>query len=116
MSRDIYDKAHALAAALKQSEAYAALSAARDEAFANEATRGLVKQYHQLQMQAQAAALSGRRDEALLTQLQRLGEILQLNPSASAYLLAEYRLNRLLGDVYKILGEAIDVDLSVLEA
>lgn len=116
MSQAIYDNAHTLAAALKSSEEYAALRAARETAFANETTKGLIAQYHQLQVRSQAAAVSGKKDEALLSQLQRLGEFLQLDPAASAYLLAEYRLSRMLGDVYKILGEAIDVDLSALEA
>ena len=47
--------------------------------------------------------------------LQKLGEILMLNQEASAYLMAEFRLNQMLGDVYKILAEAIDVDLGALD-
>ena len=50
-----------------------------------------------------------------MTQLQKLGEILMLNQEASAYLMAEFRLNQMLGDVYKILAEAIDVDLGALD-
>ena len=30
-------------------------------------------------------------------------------------MIAEYGLNSLLSDVYRILGEAVDIDLSVLE-
>ena len=41
--------------------------------------------------------------------------MLGLDKDASAFLMAEFRLNRMLGDVYKILAEAIDVDLSALE-
>ena len=40
---------------------------------------------------------------------------LQLNPDASAYLMAEYRLNTMLGDVYKILADGIDLDLGLSE-
>ena len=54
-------------------------------------------------------------DDEALEKLQKIGELLQLNKEASDYLLAEFRLNRMLGDVYKILAEAIDVDLSALE-
>ena len=38
-----------------------------------------------------------------------------MDKDASAFLMAEYRMNQMLGDVYKILAEAIDVDLSGLE-
>ena len=34
---------------------------------------------------------------------------------ASAYLMAEFRLKRMLGDVYKTLAEAVEIDLGALE-
>lgn len=112
---DIYEGARALARSLKESEEYSQYKAAREEAFENETTKSLLKQYHQMQLQAQASMLSGSKNEELMQQMQRVGELLQMNPKASAYLTAEYRLSKILGDVYKILGEAIDVDLSALE-
>lgn len=81
----------------------------------NETTKALIKEYHQLQMQAQAAMVQGKKDDACMERLQKIGEVLQLNRDASEYLLAEYRLNVMLGDVYKILAEAIDIDLGMLE-
>ena len=39
---------------------------------------------------------------------QKIGELLQLNQDASAFLFAEYRLNRVVSDIYKIIAEAID--------
>lgn len=50
-----------------------------------------------------------------MERLQKIGEVLQLNPDASAYLMAEYRLNTMLGDVYKILADGIDLDLGLSE-
>ena len=50
-----------------------------------------------------------------MQQLQKLGEVLLLNPDASAFLMSEFRLNQMVGDVYKILAQAIDVDLDMLE-
>ena len=112
---NIHDKARALAAALHTSEEYVQYREARDAAFENETTKNLLKQYRKLQMQAQAAMLSGKKDEETMQQAQRMGEILQMDAKASAYLMAEYRLSTLLSDVYKILGEATDLDLSALE-
>ena len=111
----IYDKARELAQELKQSEEYRVYQAARDAAMQNETTCALIKELHQLQMRAQAAMMSGGKDNDVMERLQKVGEILQFNPEASAYLTAEFRLNRMIGDVYKILAEAIDVDLSMLE-
>ncbi len=113
--KNIHDGARELAKALKESEEYSQFKAAKEAAFQNETTKGLLKQYHQLQLQAQAALMSGNKNEEGMQQLQKLGELLQMDANAGAYLIAEYRLSKMLGDVYKILGEAIDVDLGALE-
>ena len=47
-----------------------------------------------------------------MLRLQRLGELLQMNPVSSEYLFAQFRLNNLLGRVYKTLADAVDADLS----
>ena len=86
-----------------------------EHSFRQEATKSLLTEYHKLQMKAQAAMMAGDRNEELMQKLQKMGELLQFDNAAAAYLLAEYRLNTMLGDVYKILAEAIDVDLSALE-
>ncbi|MBQ9832909.1 MAG: YlbF family regulator [Clostridia bacterium] len=111
----VYDKARELAKLLSTSEEYKEYKEASDKAFENETTKALIKEYHQLQMQAQASVVSGKKDDALLERLQKVGEVLQLNSDASRFLIAEFRLNRMLGDVYKILAEAIDIDLGMLE-
>lgn len=111
----VYDSARQLAKELAESPEYKDYRQAREKATANETTAGLIKQYHQLQIRAQAAQLSGQKDDALLQQLQKLGEVLLMNPDASAFLMSEFRLNQMVGDVYKILAQAIDVDLGVLE-
>lgn len=111
----VYDKARELARMLKDSEEYKEYKQASEKAFENETTKALIKEYHQLQMQAQASVVSGNKDDALMEKLQKIGEVLQLNGDASRFLFAEFRLNRMLGDVYKILAEAIDIDLGMLE-
>ena len=61
---------------------------------------------------AQARAMTGETDELSDRKLQKLGELLQFDAQAAAYLLAEYRLNKLIGDVYAILAEAIGWNLN----
>jgi cell fate (sporulation/competence/biofilm development) regulator YlbF (YheA/YmcA/DUF963 family) len=112
----VYDNARKLAQELRESDEYRAYCEARDRAFQNESTKNLIAEYHKLQMKAQANAISGEKNEELLQKLQKLGELLQLDMDAASFLMAEYRMNSMLGDVYKILAEAIDIDLSALEA
>ncbi len=111
----VYDTANQLAKELKQSEEYREFKRLREQIMENDTTKSLLAEYHRLQIKAQAAAVSGKKDDETLEKLQKIGEVLQLNKEASDYLLSEFRLNRMLGDVYKILAEAIDVDLSALE-
>lgn len=110
-----YDKANELAKEIAESEEYKQYSEAKDAVMQNETTVSLLKEYRKLQMKAQAAIVSGKNDDESIERLQKLGELLQMNKDASAYLFAEYRLNRMLGDIYKILADAVDIDLSMLE-
>ena len=112
----VYDTAKQLARELQESQEYAAYRDAKERAYENESTRALINEYHRLQIAAQAGAVSGKQDGETLQKLQKIGEVLQFDNSASAFLMAEFRLNRMLADVYKILAEAVDVDLSGLEA
>ncbi len=111
----IHDKARDLSNMLKESEEYKSYKTTREKAFANETTAGLIKQYHKERIAAQAAMVAGNEDKDTMERLQKIGELLQLNVDASDFLIAEYRLNVIISDIYKILAEAIDVDLSMLE-
>ena len=112
----VYDIARMLAQELQNSEEYRRYHALKEAAMENDTTKTLIAEYHRLQFPPQAAAMQGKKDDALLEKLQKIGEVLQFDKNASAYLIAEYQMNRMLSDVYKILAEAIDVDLSALEA
>ena len=112
----VYDTANILAGELKNSVEYREYAAAKARAMENSTTRSLIEEYNKLQIRAQAAMVAGEQGNDMLPKLQKIGELLQFDKDASAYLLAEFRLKRMLGDVYKILAEAVDVDLGPLEA
>lgn len=113
--KTITEKTDELAGLLKQSDEYSEFAAAREAAFAKESTRLFLSDYRALQTKVQASALSGRTDEDELLRLQRLGELLQLDPAASRYLFAQFKLNAMLADIYKRLAEAVDADLGMLD-
>ena len=112
----VYDTAKKLADELKASDEYRAYAESKALAIQNDTTKALIDEYHRLQIQAQAAAVSGGNRDELMQRLQKIGELLQFDAAASAFLLAEFRLNRMLADVYKVLAEAVGMDLSQLEA
>lgn len=112
----VYDTAKLLANELKNSVEYREFAAAKERAMENDTTRSLIEEYNRLQILSQAAMIAGNRESESMQKLQKIGELLQFDRDASAYLMAEFRLKRMLGDVYKILADAVDVDLSPLEA
>ncbi len=116
MSANIYDQVHKLAKDLKETDEYRDYSAARDAAMENETNKALIQEYKKLQFQLQVAmAAGGSANPDDMERLQKIAGVLQLSREASAYLLAEMRLQKLLADIYKIIGEAADIDMDFLQ-
>lgn len=112
---NIYDLAYNLARALKESEEYKTYHAARDKAMENPTQKALLDEYKHLQFQMQVAMAGGSSaDPKEMERLSRIAAVLQLSPEAQTYLLSELRFQQMLSEVFKILGEAADLDLDAL--
>ena len=111
----IREKTEELAELLKSSSEYREYAEAAETAYQNASAKALLDDYSQLRLKVQAAELSGTPCDELLQRLQKLGELLQMDPATSEYLLAQYRLNNLLADIYKLLAKAVGADLSPLD-
>lgn len=112
---EIDTAANELARLLRTSNEYREFKAAEDAACADAATKAMLGSYRKLQLRIQAAELAGGAAEDDLTTLQHVGELLQMNPLTSEYLFAQYRLNSLLGRIYRKLAEAVEADLSMID-
>lgn len=113
---NIYDEVYKLAAQLKETDEYREYIAAREAAMANETNKALLGEYKKLQFQLQFAMAGGGETKAEdMERLQKIAGVLQFSQEASAYLLAEIRMQKLLSDIYKIIGEAVDFDMSFME-
>lgn len=111
----VLEKTDELAALLKDSTEYKTYLSVKERVMVDAGTKAMLDEYIKLQYKLQAASISGCADEAELIKLQKLGELLQLNPDASEYLFAQYRLNSLLTEVYSRLGKAVGIDIGMLE-
>ena len=110
-----YDLAHQLARAMKDSEEYREYARLRETAYEDETNRALLDEYKRLQFRMQAKLASGENmPEEDLQRLQQIGALLQFNPDVSAYLLAEFRFQKMLSDIFKILADVADIDLDSL--
>jgi len=112
---NIYDQANALAASLKQTEEYREYTRLGEIARADDTNRALLDEYKRLQFRLLAMVASGERmDEDELKRMQQIGSLLQFNPDASAYLLAEFRFQKMIADIYKIIADAAGINLDML--
>ena len=112
----ILDDARTLADKLRSSEEYQTYREAKARAYAQPSTAALLDEFYKLRMKAQASSVAGTPDADVTEKLQKLGELLQFDPAAAAYLMAEFRLNALIGEIYRILAKAVDLDLGAFEA
>ena len=110
-----YDQAHALARALKESEEYREYTRLKAVAYDDGTNKALLDEYKRLQFRMQARLAAGETmPEEDFQRLQQIGTLLQFNPDVSAYLMAEFRFQRMLSDIFKILADVAGVDLDML--
>ena len=110
-----YDQAHELVRALKDSEEYREYMRLKATAYDDSTNKALLDEYKRLQFRMQAKLASGENmPEEDLQRLQQIGALLQFNPDVSAFLMAEFRFQRMLSDIFKILAEVAGVDLDML--
>jgi cell fate (sporulation/competence/biofilm development) regulator YlbF (YheA/YmcA/DUF963 family) len=111
----VYDKAHELADEIKKSDEYRVYAQLRELAMADEKNRMLISEYKKLQLEAQAAYLAGGEPPGeTMEKLKQLGALLGFNKGVAEYLAAEYRMQTMIGDVYKIIGDACGLGLDFL--
>ncbi len=112
---NVYDQAHALARSLKESEEYQDYMRLKEKAYEDDTNRALLDEYKKLQYQMQLSLAKGERpDEDEMQRMQRIAGLLQFNPDCSAYLLAEFRFQKTLADIYKILADVAGINLDML--
>lgn len=113
---NVYDQAHALAGAMRQSPEFKEYDRLRAVAYEDSTNKELLDAYKKLQYKTQARLASGERvDEDDLKRMQQIASLLQYNPDASAYLMAEFRFQNMLADIYKILADVAGINLDMLQ-
>ncbi len=110
-----YDLANELANALRESAEYKEYAGLRKIAYGNDANRALLEEYKRLQFRVQTRMASGEQaEETDMQRMNQIGVLLQFDPDVSEYLLAEFKFQRMLSDIFKILGSVAGIDLDML--
>lgn len=109
---NVYDQAHSLAAAIKESEEFKQYDETREKVDANPQLKDAIRDFMKRQMEMQMAQMTGQKvGEEAMQQIQQLSAVLMQDPAAAQYLQCQMRFSMMMADVYKIIGEVADFDL-----
>lgn len=104
----VYDKAYELANALTRSPEYQQYLATKEKLQEDETNLFILEDYRRQQWEMQMARVLGQEIKEETTQeMEDLYFFLSANPAINEFLTAEYRLSRMIGNVQKIVAEAI---------
>ncbi len=107
--QNVYDIAHDLARSLKETDQYKDFVSYKKQVDANEQLKKMIDDFQAKSMEIQAKMMAGEQDAELAGQLQSLYGIVMSDPLASSYLQSQMTLSQIVGDIYQIIGEALNV-------
>ena len=107
---NVYDEAHSLAKAIKESNEFKEFDRMRKEVDNDRDCSEMLKELQELQMQLQAAQITGQTpDQALFQRFQTLSTMAATKPLAAQYLQAQGAFTIMMNDVFTIIGEAMEI-------
>ncbi|MSS42841.1 YlbF family regulator [Anaerosalibacter bizertensis] len=108
---NVYDEAHKLARAIKESDEYNEYFEKQKNVFSDVKNREMIDDFREKALEVQMEQLSGKEvDKEKIEKLQKLEQILMLNPDIKEFFIAEMKFTQLISDVYKILDDVIKLD------
>ncbi|MBR4431427.1 MAG: YlbF family regulator [Clostridiales bacterium] len=105
---NVYDEAHSLAKAIKESNEFKEFDRMRKAVDADKETSDMLKELTELQVQLQTAQMVGQQpDKDVFARFQSLNTMAMAKPLAMQYMQAQFALATMMNDVFGIVGEAI---------
>ena len=107
---NVYDEAHSLARAIKESNEFIEFDKVRKEVNADKEVSEMIAEMQKLQLELQAAQISGTEPNAdLMNRIQSLSTMMATKPLAAKFMQSEAAFSIMMNDVFKIIGEAMGV-------
>lgn len=105
---NVYDAMNNLCKALKESHEYQVMQEAKAKLKADQTAEPMVKEFLQKKQELELLQYQGKKPEQeQLDKMQKLYEVLNLNPVASEYIQGYIRFQMMIGDLSKSLGDTI---------
>ena len=109
---NVYNEAHSLAKAIRESEEFKQYEAAKKTVAGNPALTEMLNDFQTKQFEMQAKLMMGEAaPENVNAQIQELYNIMMKDPLSAQYLQCEVRFSMMMNDVYKILGDVMGLGL-----
>lgn len=109
---NVYDCANQLKKSLTESREVKNYTNSLAKVKGDPGSKRMLDDFRKKQIELQAKQFSGiEPDKDELDQLQRLYSVVNMNPDINRFLQHEYELSTLMNDIYKIISEAVDIDL-----
>lgn len=107
---NVYDEAHSLARAIKESNEFLEFDKVRKEVEEDKEVSEMIADMQKLQIELQTAQISGQQPpEDLISRIQSLSTMLATKPLAARFMQAEATFSVMMNDVFQIIGEAMGV-------
>ena len=108
---NVYDAAHSLARSIKDSNEYKEYIENHKKVFSNPKTKSIIEDFRKKAMEMQMSQMSGQElDPNKAEEMKKLEEILMANPVISEFFSTEMRFGQVMNDIYKILGDSIEIE------
>ena len=105
---NVYDEAHSLAKAIKESNEFKEFDRIRKEVDKDKECSDMLKELTELQVQLQTTQLTGQQpDKDVFARFQSLSTMVMTKPLAAQYMQAQMAIATMMNDVFGIVGEAI---------
>ncbi|WP_202081356.1 YlbF family regulator [Caldalkalibacillus salinus] len=105
---NLYDSAHGLSKAIKESEEFQALVTAQEKVNEEDTSKKMLQDFREMQMELQMKQMQGQQlSEEEIQKANSLFETIKLNPTISSLLEAEQRLSVVMEDINKIIAEPL---------
>ena len=104
----VYDEAHNLARAIKESGEFKEFDRMRKEIEQDADASKMIGEIQQLQVQLQTAQMTGQQpDQEVMNRLQSLSTMIATKPVAARFMQAQGAFTIMMNDVFGIIGEAV---------
>lgn len=113
---NVYDKAHELVRALKESPDYKEYIKLAEIIKKDLKAQEMLIEFRKKNLDIQQRQLAGKPvDQSKIDEVQKLYDIVKLNKDINQFLVVEYRLGKTMVDVQRIIGEGVKLEFAPQE-